>query len=155
MKPSLAIYTDGGVAKVNPSPIGGAWAICLVDTDDDAVIEQHSGTLLPKLLNLPAVSNNNVELITKRRQTMIPFESPTHYPSYRRCVRCKADKHLAQFPPEQRREINPVCLSCQQAENRKTICFIRTTLQDQIERANRFYARAVEYAKKKGNNPRA
>jgi ribonuclease HI len=55
-----AIYTDGGVVLVNPSPIGGTWAFCYVGFDGERIYGT-GGSLTPADVGLPWVSNNLTE----------------------------------------------------------------------------------------------
>lgn len=59
MAGTQALYTDGGVIHVNPSPMGGTWAWCLVENGQR--LRQDSGLLLPTA-EYPTVSNNVTEL---------------------------------------------------------------------------------------------
>lgn len=59
MTGAQALYTDGGVIQVNPSPFGGTWAWCLVEAGQR--IRQDSGILLPTA-DYPAITNNVTEL---------------------------------------------------------------------------------------------
>jgi ribonuclease HI len=59
----LDLYTDGGVIGVNPSPIGGTWAYCIVDTADDQRVTCQSGVITPEQAQLPAITNNLTELL--------------------------------------------------------------------------------------------
>lgn len=66
MKPSIvrkiaAVYSDGGVIDINPSPLGGTWAWVWVDADGRRLAEQ-SGVVLPASLGVQTVSNNVSEL---------------------------------------------------------------------------------------------
>jgi ribonuclease HI len=56
-----AIYCDGGVIRVNPSPIGGTWAVRFVR--DGEVIAERSGVITPIRPGLPAITNNLTELL--------------------------------------------------------------------------------------------
>ena len=73
------LYCDGGLALSNPSPAGGSFAFCGVETLDprplvegetpggldagvERVIEAH-GYILPHELGMPLVTNNHTELI--------------------------------------------------------------------------------------------
>jgi hypothetical protein len=58
----LDLYTDGGVIGVNPSPIGGTWAWCLVDVTGKRV-QCDSGIITPADAQLPGVTNNLTELL--------------------------------------------------------------------------------------------
>lgn len=55
------LYTDGGVIRKNPSVIGGTWAYCLVDADDNLLYED-SGILATKFTG-GKVTNNQTELL--------------------------------------------------------------------------------------------
>jgi len=56
---AAAIYADGGVLRVNPSPIAGTWATCHVDADDYRIWHA-SGVILPSEVGGP-VTNNQTE----------------------------------------------------------------------------------------------
>jgi ribonuclease HI len=58
----LDLYTDGGVIGVNPSPIGGTWAWCLVDATGKRVCD-YSGVITPEQAGLPSITNNLTELL--------------------------------------------------------------------------------------------
>lgn len=60
---SLAVkaFADGGVIGVNPSPLGGTWAVYFVDAQDQE-IAHFSGVITPEMVGLPTVSNNVSEL---------------------------------------------------------------------------------------------
>lgn len=60
MKP-IALYADGGVIGVNPSPLGGTWAWCTVDADG-ARVRWDAGVLTPAAVG-GAVTNNTTELL--------------------------------------------------------------------------------------------
>jgi ribonuclease HI len=62
MSEAVAVYSDGGVVKVNPSPTGGMWAACHVDAVDNLVWSA-SGVVLadPDDEFLPLVTNNQTE----------------------------------------------------------------------------------------------
>ncbi|VTT98912.1 ---NA--- : : RNase_H [Gemmataceae bacterium] len=62
MSAVVAVYADGGVVAVNPSPHGGTWAWCHVDADNQRVAHA-SGFVPPEVVGLPTVSNNVTELI--------------------------------------------------------------------------------------------
>ena len=59
MTGTQALYTDGGVIQVNPSPFGGTWAWTVVEHGQR--IRQDSGVLLPTA-DYPAITNNVTEL---------------------------------------------------------------------------------------------
>jgi ribonuclease HI len=62
------LYVDGGVIGRNPSPDGGTWAYCLVDNDNETVLLEGSGLLLPYehgVGNL--VTNNQTEYLAMLR----------------------------------------------------------------------------------------
>lgn len=59
MAGTQALYTDGGVIQVNPSPFGGTWAWCVVE--DGQRIRHDSGVLLPTP-DCPVITNNVTEL---------------------------------------------------------------------------------------------
>lgn len=54
-----SLYADGGVVRINPSPIGGTWAWCLVQNGEITLSD--SGVILPGDAG-GAVSNNVSEL---------------------------------------------------------------------------------------------
>lgn len=54
------LYTYGGCIKKNPSIIGGTWAYCLVDANENLLYED-SGVLTPSKVGGP-VTNNQTEL---------------------------------------------------------------------------------------------
>ncbi len=56
----VAVYSDGGCIRANPSPIGGTWACVGVDADDLHVFE-HSGVVRPTDLGGHPVTNNQME----------------------------------------------------------------------------------------------
>lgn len=55
------LFTDGGVVKINPSPIAGTWAWCYVA--NDVMIKSDSNIIYPKVFNSNVVTNNQTELI--------------------------------------------------------------------------------------------
>lgn len=57
-----AVFSDGGIIRINPSPDGGAWAWCHVSAADDLVAEA-VGLVTPADVGLPTVSNNLTELL--------------------------------------------------------------------------------------------
>lgn len=59
MASAQALYTDGGVIQINPSPFGGTWAWCLVEAGQR--IRHDSGVLLPAP-DCPVITNNVTEL---------------------------------------------------------------------------------------------
>lgn len=56
----VAVYSDGGLIRSNPSPIGGMWAWCHVDADDWRVREE-SGILEPSDVEGRDVTNHHTE----------------------------------------------------------------------------------------------
>lgn len=56
-----AIYADGGVIQINPSPIGGTWAFCHVNAANQR-IRTASGVVLPRS-SCPLITNNLTEMI--------------------------------------------------------------------------------------------
>jgi ribonuclease HI len=60
LKTVVALYADGGVIKKNPSPFGGTWAWCAVDSNGNRVIE--SSGVVPAT-ETRTVSNNHTEQI--------------------------------------------------------------------------------------------
>lgn len=57
-----AVYADGGVVQVNPSPHGGTWAFCYVSQIGGRVFGQ-AGHVTPDEVELPWVSNNLTEVL--------------------------------------------------------------------------------------------
>jgi ribonuclease HI len=59
------LYADGGVISRNPSPIGGTWAWCLVQTDGDNEGQMRTGSgVIPATEGYGgSVSNNVSELV--------------------------------------------------------------------------------------------
>lgn len=76
----IAVYADGGVIGANPSPIGGTWAYCWVDTEGRRLYER-SGVVVPVeracaepampfpacAVGLPSVTNNLSEFVALAR----------------------------------------------------------------------------------------
>lgn len=59
----LKLYSDGGVVKKNPSPIGGTWAYVLVRDDQD-IIGFNKGFISPQDMGVDEfVTNNQTELL--------------------------------------------------------------------------------------------
>ena len=58
----IRIYTDGGVWKQNPSPVGGACAYRIV-VGAGEVLAADCLPIYPATVGVPAVSNNNTELL--------------------------------------------------------------------------------------------
>jgi ribonuclease HI len=58
----VALYADGGVIDRNPSPLGGTWAWCLVDSLD-VRLRTGSGVITPAEARLEDVTNNVTELL--------------------------------------------------------------------------------------------
>lgn len=56
-----AVYADGGVIGANPSPIGGTWAWCFVNADNQR-IHTASGVVLPRT-SCPLITNNLTEFL--------------------------------------------------------------------------------------------
>jgi len=56
-----AVYCDGGVARSNPSKIGGSWAY--VHVVGDECVSSHFGYVTPKSAYMPHITNNYVELL--------------------------------------------------------------------------------------------
>jgi ribonuclease HI len=56
-----AVYADGGVIGVNPSPIGGTWAYVHVDAGGE-VIARDSAVVTPRS-SVPLITNNLTEMI--------------------------------------------------------------------------------------------
>jgi ribonuclease HI len=59
---AVRVYTDGGLAGRNPSPIAGTWAWCWVGEIDERV-KWASGVVLPCELGVREVTNNQTELV--------------------------------------------------------------------------------------------
>lgn len=64
----IAVYADGGVININPSPHGGTWACIFVDlatgpAPGGTIILTASGIVTPNDIGLPTVSNNLTELL--------------------------------------------------------------------------------------------
>lgn len=55
-----AIFTDGGVIRVNPSPVGGTWAWCLVEDGEQRATG--SGVIAPRG-RVAQITNNQTELL--------------------------------------------------------------------------------------------
>ncbi len=55
------LFADGGVIRKNPSPFGGTWAFRILQ--NDTVVMEASGTVLPWFIDLPSVSNNVTEML--------------------------------------------------------------------------------------------
>lgn len=56
------LYVDGGVVSVNPSPIGGTWAVVLVESETEEY-QCLSGFVDPVTIGSPFVSNNQTEML--------------------------------------------------------------------------------------------
>lgn len=54
------LYCDGGVIERNPSPIGGTWAFRLLQNDE--VVREKSGVVLPAQVKMETISNNLTEM---------------------------------------------------------------------------------------------
>jgi ribonuclease HI len=54
----VAVYCDGGVIKKNPSPIGGTWAWCGVNSEGVRVVER--GGVVP-VNGIRLITNNHTE----------------------------------------------------------------------------------------------
>lgn len=61
MAEPVALYADGGVIAVNPSPLGGTWSWCLVDAAGERV--QTASGVLTAAENGGPVTNNVTELL--------------------------------------------------------------------------------------------
>lgn len=57
----VAAYADGGVVSINPSPIGGTWAYCLID-DQEQIVSSDSGFITPEQIGMETISNNLTEM---------------------------------------------------------------------------------------------
>lgn len=57
----IAVYADGGVIGINPSPVGGTWAWCHVNAAGER-IQTASGIVRP-WGNMKAITNNLTEMI--------------------------------------------------------------------------------------------
>lgn len=55
-----AVYADGGVIRINPSPIGGTWAYCHSD-ELGSHCADGSGVLSPSFVGTDVVTNNQTE----------------------------------------------------------------------------------------------
>jgi len=55
------LYADGGVISRNPSTVGGTWAYRVLGQDDQ-VIEQQFGAIIPAEVDVSAITNNLTEL---------------------------------------------------------------------------------------------
>lgn len=60
--PIAKLYADGGVIERNPSPIGGTWAYCHVNSDNTRIHEA-SGSVTPADCGVARVSNNMTEFL--------------------------------------------------------------------------------------------
>lgn len=58
----VAVYSDGGLLRGNPSSVGGTWAWCHVDASDWRVREQ-SGVIIPADVEGHAVTNHHTEVL--------------------------------------------------------------------------------------------
>lgn len=58
---AIAVYADGGVIGVNPSPIGGTWAWCHVNAAGERMATG-SGIVAPRS-SCPLITNNLTEMI--------------------------------------------------------------------------------------------
>ena len=56
-----ALYADGGVININPSPIGGTWSFCHVDGSNTRLFF-NSGVVTPRQ-SCPLITNNLTEMI--------------------------------------------------------------------------------------------
>jgi ribonuclease HI len=98
--PPAAVYADGGVVLVNPSPHGGTWAYCWVDAAGARVFEA-SGVLLPETVapGAEAVSNNDSEFFAVAKAlASLPdrWSGPVYTDS--RVTICRMRNILAGFP---------------------------------------------------------
>jgi len=57
-----SLYADGGVIRVNPSPIGGTYAYRLLNQDEQIVM-CNSGLILPEKMGTETVTNNQTEML--------------------------------------------------------------------------------------------
>ena len=60
LKTIVAIFTDGGVIKKNPSAIGGTWAFVCVDAQNEKIYEESGVVPAP---NGKSITNNQTEII--------------------------------------------------------------------------------------------
>lgn len=60
------VYCDGGLVGPNPSPLGGVWAYCWVDSNG-VRIHQASGLVEPEDLGVESITNNDMELLAALR----------------------------------------------------------------------------------------
>lgn len=58
----VAVYADGGVIQKNPSPIGGTWAFCFVDAQNERIVTR-SGSVSPAEFEMATISNNLTEFL--------------------------------------------------------------------------------------------
>lgn len=105
----IAVYADGGLLKVNPSPIGGMWATCHVNAAGEMVWSD-SGLVLAEVGDpfLSTVSNN----VTEFRALLAGLEVLPDGWSGRACSdslvtirRFRDDAGLAGIPIEWRRRM--------------------------------------------------
>jgi ribonuclease HI len=62
---SSELYVDGGVIARNPSPIGGTWAVRLIENGQ--VCQERSGIIIPQDAGLPEITNNLTEMLALLR----------------------------------------------------------------------------------------
>ncbi len=55
----MKLFTDGGVAGKNPSPVGGSWAWCLVA--DNTIVRWACGFVQPVDIGREKITNNDTE----------------------------------------------------------------------------------------------
>ena len=58
----VSLFTDGGVVVRNPSPVGGTFAVRLVDAGGTCLVEGSGAVTLAELAPLPWVGNNLTEV---------------------------------------------------------------------------------------------
>lgn len=57
------LYCDGGVISKNPSTIGGTYACRIVDSDDETVLVEIKGIVIPSSFGVTAITNNHTEMM--------------------------------------------------------------------------------------------
>lgn len=81
----LSVYADGGVIRVNPSPIGGTWAYVHVE-DGNQIIRKAYGVMAPSSGIGGCVTNNVSELFALCRAILaIPTGTQAHIYSDSQC----------------------------------------------------------------------
>jgi ribonuclease HI len=62
---SLTLYTDGGIAGANPSPVGGAYTFLLIENEGtvkETVLHKECHSVTPDNIRMPVVTSPNVEV---------------------------------------------------------------------------------------------